>query len=180
MTNSISLPLLDRVDIATPCHARWEDMTGDERVRHCAECNMRVHNISAMARDEAEALLRASVGERLCVRLYRRADGTILTQDCPVGVMRVRRAMRRTLVRVAALVGLASAAGVAAARLSDDDWGSRLRLRALRPFSTVCAWIAPGAPPAMPPTGPAVAGRMCIPVTPASAPALGGPASTTN
>src|SRR5436190_1632646 len=134
---TISLPLLDRVDIASPCHARWEDMTGDERIRHCAECNLKVHNISALAPDDAEALLRATVGERLCIRLYRRADGTIITQDCPVGIARIRAAARRALVRAAALIGLVSAAGVAAAATS-ETLGGRLRLRAMRPFSIVC------------------------------------------
>jgi hypothetical protein len=168
---TVSLPLLDRVEIASPCPARWEDMAGDDRVRHCAECNLKVHNISTMARDEAEALVRGSVGERMCVRLYRRADGTILTQDCPVGLARVRRAARRALVRVAALVGLVSVTGVAGAMGSTDSWGDRMRLRALRPFSIVCEWVAPSAAPAPVPMGPAMAGKMMImPVPPPTAP----------
>ena len=40
---------------------------------------------------------------RLCVRFYRRADGTVLTQDCPVGL---RRAIGLTWARTAALVGI--------------------------------------------------------------------------
>ena len=104
MNSTISLRLLDRVGVASPCHARWEEMTGDERVRHCAACNLRVHNISAMSRDDAEALLQAGAGDRLCVRLFRRADGTILTKDCPVGLARVRAGARRALVRVMKIV----------------------------------------------------------------------------
>lgn len=176
MPHAVHLPLLDRVGVAAPCRARWEDMKGDERVRHCAECNMKVHNISAMARDDAEALLRATIGERLCIRLYRRADGTIITQDCPVGVAKMRRAARRALVRVGVLVGLVGAAGVVAAA-SADTWGARLRLRALRPFSTVCEWVAPTAAPApMPPNIRAMAGERCIsmPPTPPKAGGSGG------
>jgi hypothetical protein len=81
-----SLSVLDSVQIAQPCPADWEAMHLVEgfayrRVRHCAECNLRVYNLSAMPRTEAEELLRGS-GGRMCVRLYRRHDGTVLTADC--------------------------------------------------------------------------------------------------
>ena len=81
-----SLSVLDSVQIAQPCPAEWEAMHAVEgfafrRVRHCQQCDLRVYNLSAMARTEAEALLRESEG-RLCVRLYRRHDGTVLTADC--------------------------------------------------------------------------------------------------
>ena len=178
MNSTISLPLLDRVGVASPCHARWEEMTGDERVRNCAECNLRVHNISAMSRDDAEALLQASVGDRLCIRLYLRSDGTILTKDCPVGLARVRGAARRALVRVGVLVGLVGIAGVAAAESSRGTMGERVRLRALRPFSVVCEWIAPNAAPAPAPMmGAMVMGKMAYPVPPPSSPAPDGGAS---
>lgn len=80
---------LDNVRVASPCHARWEEMKGSESVRFCAECRLNVYNLSAMARPEAEALVAGAEG-RLCIRYYRRSDGTILTQDCPVGVRTTR------------------------------------------------------------------------------------------
>ena len=91
-----SLPLLDAIHIAHPCPADWEamaDVAGQaaDRVRHCAQCNLRVYNLSAMERRDAEQLIRQSEG-RLCVRLYRREDGTVLTQDCSW----LRRAARAT------------------------------------------------------------------------------------
>ncbi|HEX7603018.1 MAG TPA: hypothetical protein VF316_15480, partial [Polyangiaceae bacterium] len=58
---------------------------------------------------EAEALLAGTEGER-CIRLYRRADGTVLTDNCPVGL---RRARARTLAIGVAAVGLLAAAGAA-------------------------------------------------------------------
>jgi hypothetical protein len=81
--------MLDAVSIASPCSARWEEMVGDDRARFCGKCEKNVYNLSALTREEAEAVLRAKEGE-LCVRLYRREDGTVLTQDCPVGVRRKR------------------------------------------------------------------------------------------
>ena len=52
-----SLPLLERVSIASPCTARWEDMRGDERRRHCGSCRLQVYNLSGMSRADAEALV---------------------------------------------------------------------------------------------------------------------------
>jgi hypothetical protein len=75
------LPILANVRVATPCRAEWNEMAGDERMRHCASCDKDVFNLSSMTRDEAEALIVAKAGE-LCVRYYQRKDGTILLADC--------------------------------------------------------------------------------------------------
>ncbi|HWE30360.1 MAG TPA: hypothetical protein VHB97_20280 [Polyangia bacterium] len=89
-TRKPSLPVvLENIRIATPCAADWDDMRGDDRVRFCGKCDKNVYNLSAMTRDEGEALVREKEG-RLCVRLYQRADGTVITNDCPVGVRRAR------------------------------------------------------------------------------------------
>ncbi len=84
------IKFLDRVEIATPCHADWDKMEGDERARHCQDCRLNVYNLSDMSRKEAEELVRKNEGHRLCVRFYRRNDGTIITDNCPVGVRRLR------------------------------------------------------------------------------------------
>jgi hypothetical protein len=88
--------ILGSVRIAAPCKASWERMEGDDRVRHCEACKKNVYNLSGMTRSEAEALVKGSEG-RLCVRFYRRPDGTMLTQNCPVGVMAIRKRMATTL-----------------------------------------------------------------------------------
>ena len=87
---------LDRLRVAAPCPADWGKMAGDDRVRFCAECSLHVYNLSAMTRAEAVALVARTEG-RFCARLYRRADGTVITRDCPVGL----RAVRRRVARVA-------------------------------------------------------------------------------
>lgn len=81
---------LDRVRVASPCKADWNQMTGDDKVRHCAQCRLNVYNLSGMSREEAESLIQAKEG-KLCVRFFQRADGTVLTRDCPVGFARVQR-----------------------------------------------------------------------------------------
>jgi hypothetical protein len=85
---------LNNIKIASPCSADWEGMFGNERKRFCGECKLNVYNLSGMTRTEAESLLEQSEG-RLCVRYYRRADGTILTKDCPVGWARVKQRTSR-------------------------------------------------------------------------------------
>jgi hypothetical protein len=75
-------------------------MRGDERVRFCAKCQLNVYNLSVMTKDEAERLLVNREG-RLCARFYRRADGTVLTADCPLGWRAIKR--RVSSVAVACL-----------------------------------------------------------------------------
>ena len=95
----IEINLTD-IRIASPCPAEWSKMTGDDRVRHCAECHLNVYNLSAMTEREVKNLLAANQGQRLCTRFYRRADGTVLTQDCPWGL----RATARKISRLATAV----------------------------------------------------------------------------
>ncbi len=102
------LPLLDQVRVASPCKAEWSEMLGDERVRFCLSCEKNVYNLSAMPKDDAESLLRERLGNDLCVRFYQRADGTILTQDCPEGVKKKRR--KKLALAVAGAGALAAAA----------------------------------------------------------------------
>jgi hypothetical protein len=80
----MALPVreLELLKVASPCHAAWEQMQGTDKVRLCGECGLNVYNLSAMSRAEAESLVRQREG-RLCVRFYRRPDGTLLTEDCP-------------------------------------------------------------------------------------------------
>src|SRR5215204_5045090 len=81
---------LEAVKVASPCHASWDEMSGDDRARFCGRCGKHVYNLSGMSRTEAEALVNQAEG-RTCVRFFRRSDGTVLTQDCPVGLAAVRR-----------------------------------------------------------------------------------------
>lgn len=81
---------LDNLKIASPCSMSWNEMYGDDRKRFCGDCKLNVYNLSGMSRDEAERLLVNSEGS-VCVRYYRRADGSILTVDCPVGRAKLRQ-----------------------------------------------------------------------------------------
>ena len=101
---------IDRLRIATPCPIGWEQMTGDNRVRFCDHCQLNVYNISELSRSEAEKLIASTEG-RLCARLFRRADGTVLTKDCPVGLRALRRRVaKRAAAIFAAIVSLSAVA----------------------------------------------------------------------
>jgi hypothetical protein len=103
-----ALPMLDRIQVASPCNASWDDMVGDERVRFCLQCDKNVFNLSAMSREDAERLLEERASGELCVRYYQRADGTIMTSDCPVGVKKKRRKKLALAVAGAGAMALAA------------------------------------------------------------------------
>ncbi|MGH9944210.1 MAG: carboxypeptidase-like regulatory domain-containing protein [Pyrinomonadaceae bacterium] len=58
-------------------------MDGDERVRFCGQCDKHVYDISKLTRRQAEDLV-ANTQRRLCARIIRRPDGSILTADEPL------------------------------------------------------------------------------------------------
>ena|SRR5882724_7847161 len=87
---------LDDVKVAAPCPANWDAMSGNDRVRFCSQCNLNVYNLSGMSRNEATSFVNRTE-DRVCVRYYRRADGSILTDNCPVGL----RALKRRAIKVA-------------------------------------------------------------------------------
>lgn len=94
------LQQLSQIQVASPCSADWDEMEGDEKVRFCGECRRHVFNLSAMDVEEAGARI-VEHTDGLCVRFCRRADGTILTRDCPIGVVRKRNARREALRSIA-------------------------------------------------------------------------------
>ena len=105
---------LEVLDIARPCPADWDQMRGDEQVRFCKHCSLNVYNLSAMSRDEAERLVAEREG-RLCIRMYRRLDGTVVTADCEGAI---RLAAKRIGRFAKAMTAMALAAALAPLGLS--------------------------------------------------------------
>ncbi|MEK7724841.1 MAG: hypothetical protein AAB336_10860, partial [Acidobacteriota bacterium] len=75
----------------------------DDRKRFCSHCNLNVYNLSEMTQREAENLLFEMEG-KMCVRLYKRKDGTVITQDCPVGWQAIKQRVSRTATAVFGLI----------------------------------------------------------------------------
>lgn len=149
---------LDCIQVATPCRADWNAMKGDDRARFCPTCAKNVYNLSGMTRLEAESLLREKedLQEGLCARFYKRADGTVITSDCPVGMRVIRRPMKwmaTTIVMVLAPLlalggALAFGGALGGAQISRNARTSSsgnpvATLRAMQPFKTVFDWLKP-------------------------------------
>jgi hypothetical protein len=109
-----------RIRTASPCEAAWSAMQpvgdgvtpGHERSRRCGDCNRCVHDLSGMTAPRAAALLESAEGKP-CTELYRRADGRMLTSDCPVGRS---VSLRRSVVTAAIVACAMLAAGLVIAR----------------------------------------------------------------
>jgi hypothetical protein len=138
-------------------------MRGDDRVRFCELCSKNVYNLSGLTAAEAAKVF-SEAGGSLCVRLYRRRDGTVLTTDCPVGL---RQALHRWLRKLATAGLVAAAALWSAIRLqaigftrqdpspaltgesvSRSDWSDWLAeaLGLRRPARFTMGWICIGPP----------------------------------
>lgn len=102
--------LLDRVKVVAPCHEDWDTMRGNDEVRFCSHCAKDVHNLSAMTRAGAEALIRKS-GGRLCVRYVTRPDKTIATASPVIPLFKLtRRASKLTATAFTAALTFTPAA----------------------------------------------------------------------
>lgn len=123
---------LNNINIASPCPANWDEMYGDNRKRFCGDCKLNVYNLSGMTKADAEALVTNAEG-RLCVRYFQRADGTVITADCPVGWAKVKQRTRIYATAVASLL-IALFSGVLFVSLFSTKKVSIGRL--LIPFST--------------------------------------------
>lgn len=104
MPSSKIIPL-EALELATPCKADWNAMSGNDQVRFCGSFHKNVYNLAAMTRAEAESLVMQKEGN-LCAILRRRADGTVITSDCPVGITPPRRPSWWFGAAVSALVGV--------------------------------------------------------------------------
>ena len=110
---------LDYVRVAAPCNVDWDSMFGDERIRFCAQCKLNVYNLSDMTKSEAEQLV-ASADGRLCIRYYMRSDGSIITNNCPVGLRKIKRRLSRVATAISSAV-VSFLAGVGIYGLVNSD-----------------------------------------------------------
>jgi hypothetical protein len=85
---------LDNLTITSPCTADWNSMIGNDQVRFCEHCNLDVHNLSLMTRNQAQRLIARSNG-RLCVRYHRDSAGQPLTLPVRHKLHRIGRRVSR-------------------------------------------------------------------------------------
>ena len=102
--------LLGRAFIETPCPTSWDKMKGDDTVRFCNLCSLNVYNIANLTDKEADAILsKGKDGGRVCALLYRRPDGTIVTDNCPRALRKIRDASKWVKAKIIAATTLALA-----------------------------------------------------------------------
>ncbi|MBL8193468.1 MAG: carboxypeptidase regulatory-like domain-containing protein [Blastocatellia bacterium] len=81
---------LETINLAFSCPMDWDKMAGDNQTRYCPECKLNVHNISSLSSIEATKLINSNE-KGLCIKLYRRLDGTVLTKDCSIGIKVIKK-----------------------------------------------------------------------------------------
>ena len=107
MANQVRV--LDHIRIESPCDADWDSMIGNDRVRFCSHCRLKVNNLSEMTPKVIRRLLAESNG-RLCVRYYQQPS-TSLSASPPTMLHKIigRRASRIAAGAFTAALGLSSA-----------------------------------------------------------------------
>ena len=107
--------ILSQLSIRNPCPMDWDRMSGDNRVRYWRGCGKHVYNLTAMSPGETASLIStvAEQGQKRCVRLCQRPDGTLFASGCqgaPDGAARPWQFTIRFLMAViagcAAVLGL--------------------------------------------------------------------------
>lgn len=131
---------LDAIDIATPCDASWEGMPGDDQMRFCGLCELNVYNLSGMSREEAQQVILEKEG-KVCVRFLRRVDGTVLTQDCPVGLAKIRQKICNGFVRGAALLCFVFTTLVGCGSKANNDAGKATKPTVPQVTKTPLEWM---------------------------------------
>jgi hypothetical protein len=112
---------LDRIQIASPCPASWDEMIGNEQVRFCRHCSLHVHDLSKITAKDAMKLVAASRG-KLCVRYYRRPDGTVQTAERAEPLTQIKRRLSRIAAGAfTATLSLASTAVAQSARPAEGN-----------------------------------------------------------
>ena len=156
---------LDNIHIASPCSANWDEMFGDARKRFCGDCKLNVYNLSEMTRSEAEDFVSQSEG-RICVRYFSRADGTVITKNCPVGWQAVKERVSRVATACFSVL-----AGLFGGLFAFGMFKSETRhTMGTMPVNTsnrhVMGDMAPIDRPAHPIQGGATMGNVAMPMTP--------------
>ncbi|MGB9178194.1 MAG: ankyrin repeat domain-containing protein [Pyrinomonadaceae bacterium] len=120
--------LLDQINIPSPCTADWDSMIGNDQVRFCEHCSKSVNNLSTMMRKQALELVSRSKGQ-LCVRYYKRPDGTVQTGNSQSQLYQLkRRASKIAAGAFSAALGLCSSAVAQAASHAPQSISSSFEL----------------------------------------------------
>lgn len=154
------LPLADRLRVRTPCDVGWDAMDDLGTHRHCARCDLTVHDVSAMTRAEVETLLEARErGERVCLHLVvRESDHAVLVADGYVERTRRPPPSRMIAAAVATATAMTACSPPAAVAPHADI--------AIAPVENAPAPIETALPPSPPPVAPSIPEEVAPPIAP--------------
>ncbi|MBX9687168.1 MAG: PepSY domain-containing protein [Candidatus Obscuribacterales bacterium] len=96
------------LEIPKPCSVPWESMKGSSRIRFCDQCQKNVFNISDMTESEAVNLIVSREG-KVCISMLKRADGTIVSDECPPILRPLRDGYKKLAAAFSALMALSLA-----------------------------------------------------------------------
>jgi hypothetical protein len=112
---------LNNLTIPSPCTADWDSMIGNDQVRFCEHCSLKVHNLSMMTRNQAQRLVSRSNG-RLCVRYHHDSTGRPLV--LPVGRKLHRIGRRVSQIAAGAFTATLSVTSAVAQNSTSSQSGS--------------------------------------------------------
>ena len=152
-----------RLKVASPCTADWNTMEGDDHCRFCSLCRKNVYNLEGLSEPEIRELT-SSQDSPICARFFQRADGTVLTSNCPVGAADSRRRIRKRITALA-FVGFIAAGIANCARASSSETKAGSPLLVSQWINEVKQYLGLGVTTA-PQDEEILMGEICIPEPP--------------
>lgn len=135
--------MLHGICTAAPCSVSWHDMKGDERIRRCTKCQHPVYFLTDLPPEEVEKFL-VTQGARTG-KVYLRADGALMTSDCPEGVRHRARRWIASGVALAVVVLVAIAASFWP-RPTASQQPKKRPAKNLEPLPNIEDWVEPETP----------------------------------
>ena len=105
MSKQKKLNILNNIKVAKPCHESWQNMTGNEREKHCLKCDHCVTNLSVLTKKQAEKIIAQRGLEKMCIRYNYSKDGNIIFKN-QFSIKTLWHSIALSIVAVSALFGI--------------------------------------------------------------------------
>lgn len=70
---------LENFEVPKPCSMNWDEMKGNEEIRHCDNCQHQIYNLSEMPKRRALKVLNQP-NEKVCVSYLQDENNQVITQ----------------------------------------------------------------------------------------------------
>src|SRR5262249_7467515 len=116
--------LMRRLPLANNCEVPWDEMKGNDKVRHCASCASNVYDLSAMREVEARALVMLFASDRLCITYRTNGNDEIVSAEAARRASLLRRLSTAQAQIGASVVALALASSSGCAPAAAINMGA--------------------------------------------------------